>query len=244
MQPSLNDIATYLDAYLGSVRFPQDQNGIYHPTQHLIQRIGVALEPWPDIAMWVRRERLDALFLHRPWRMDIKTLPAEVGILAYHLSFDLTLTFGLNLRLAHALHIQQPVPFAFKDSIPLGMLGDIPPVSLAILTQHLQNIFGAAPIIAVMPHTETVKRIAIVAAMTDPLIREAAAFHVDLYITGQLRRPAHRAVMETGMTVATIGHTTGELWGLRELACILRERWPVLTTILAPTIFPPDGQKS
>ena len=64
MQPSLSDIATYLDAYLGSARFPQDQNGIYHPTQHLIQRIGVALEPWPDIVMWVKRERLDALFLH------------------------------------------------------------------------------------------------------------------------------------------------------------------------------------
>ncbi len=95
-----------------------------------------------------------------------------------------------------------------------------------------------------MPHSETVKRIAIVAAMTDSLIREAAALHVDLYITGQLRQPAHRAVQETRMTVATIGHTIGELWGLRELACLLQERWPALTTILAPTIFSPHGQKS
>jgi putative NIF3 family GTP cyclohydrolase 1 type 2 len=237
MQPFLTDIATYLDTYLGSGRFSQDQNGIYHPTQHLVQRIGVALEPWSDIVTWVRRERLDALFLHRPWQLDIQILPAGIGILAYHLAFDLTLTFGLNLRLAHILQMSQPIPFAFKDAVPLGMLGDIPPVSLATITARLQDVFGAAPVIAAS-HTERVKRIAIVAAMTDSLIREAATLHIDLYITGQLRQPAKKAVQETHMTVATIGHATGELWGLRELASILSERWPDLTVVLAPTSAP------
>ncbi len=237
MQISLTDIATYLDSCLGSTRFPQDQNGIYRPSQHPVQRIGVALEPWPDIALWVRREHLDALFLHRPWRLDLNTLPTEVGILAYHLAFDLTLTFGMNMRLAHILQMSQLTPFAFKDAIPFGMLGDIPPIPLPEITQHLRHIFGAAPVIATS-YTETVSRIAIVAAMTDSLIREAAALHVDLYITGQFRQPANRAVQETRMTVATIGHTSGEVWGLRELAHLLYERWPSLTTVLVPTSVP------
>jgi putative NIF3 family GTP cyclohydrolase 1 type 2 len=237
MQIALSDIATYLDSYLGSTRFPHDQNGIYHPSQRPIQRIGIALELWPDLAQWVQHERLDALFLHRPWHLDLQTLPAETGILAYHLAFDLTLPFGLNLRLAHILQMNSPMPFAFKDAVPLGMFGDIPPVPLAIITERLKNIFTVAPVIATS-YTETVSRIAIVAAMTNPLIHEAAALHVDLYITGQLRQPANKAVQETRMTVATIGHATGELWGLRELARILRERWPDLVTITAPTSVP------
>ena len=113
------------------------------------------------------------------------------------------------------------------------MLGTIPPASLSAITEHLKNIFGVAPIIAA-PYTETVKRIAIVAAMTDPLIREAAALNVDLYITGQFRQPAKRAVQETRMTVATIGHASGELWGLHELARLLHEHWPNLSPIIAP----------
>ncbi|MBA2391519.1 MAG: Nif3-like dinuclear metal center hexameric protein, partial [Ktedonobacteraceae bacterium] len=235
--PTLDNIATYLDTYLGSMRFPHDQNGIYRPSQRPVQRIGLALEPWPDIALWVQQERLDALFLHRPWRLDIQSFPTDIGILAYHLAFDLTLTFGLNVRLARILQMSQPVPFAFKDAVPLGMSGTILPVPLAAFKEHLAHIFGAAPVIA-EPYTDTVNRIAIVAAMTDPLIREAAALHVDLYVTGQLRQPANRAVQETRMTVATIGHAIGELWGLRELAKMLQERWPDLVTVLAPPSAP------
>ncbi len=234
---SLDDIATYLDTYLGSTRFPHDQNGIYRPSQRPLQRIGLALEPWPQIALWAQQERLDALFLHRPWQLDIQALPADIGILAYHLAFDLTLTFGLNMRLAQILQMSQPVPFAFKDSVPLGMSGAIPPVPLIAFKERLEHIFGAVPVIA-EPYTETVRRIAIVAAMTDALIREAAALHIDLYITGQLRQPANKAVRETYMTVATIGHAVGERWGLRELAKVLQERWPNLVTVLAPASGP------
>ena len=231
--PTMVDIASYLDFYLGSERFLRDQNGIYRPTQHPVRRIGVALEPWSDIGMWVRHERLDALFLHRPWHLNLQQVPDEIGILAYHLAFDLTLTFGLNPRLAHVLSMSQLTPFAFKDSVPLGMIGNIAPVPLATITERLQHIFGAAPGIAV-PYNGIVSRIAVVAAMTEPLIREAAALNVDLYITGQFRQPANKAVQETCMTVAVIGHSTGEVWGLRELAAVLHERWPDLTVVLAP----------
>ena len=221
---TLTDIATYLDAYLDSSHFPDDQNGIYRPSSRPITRIGLAIEPSVDIGEWVKHQHLDALFLHRPWRLDLTTLPDDVGVLAYHLAFDLTLTFGYNPRLAAALLMHKPTPFAYKESVPYGMFGGITPTSLNDVATTLSGIFGKAPTIETR-YTETIQRIAIVGAMTDKFVREAAMHNVDLYITGQFRQLARQAVQETGMNVAIIGHDVGEQWGKRALAGVLRERW-------------------
>ncbi len=231
MQLSLATLAADLDQFFASARFPQDQNGIYRPSQRPVSRIGLALEPWSGIGAWVRAERLDALFLHRPWHLDERELPPDIGILAYHLAFDLTLTLGLNPLLADALHMTSVVPFAFKDSLALGMLGNIPSTPLATFVALLADTFAVPPELPAT-YTETVNRLAVVGAMNDALIREAAAQNVQLYITGQFRQPARRAVSETRMTVAIIGHTPSELWGLRALANLLRQRG--LTALIAP----------
>lgn len=224
MTPTLSTIAAYLDAILISSRFPDDQNGIYRPSSRPVARIGLAIEPWSAIGEWVRDQRLDALFLHRPWRLDVGTLPDDVGVLAYHLAFDLALTFGYNPRLAAMLLMHNPTPFAYKDGIPYGMVGDIVPTSLNNIATTLTAIFGKAPTIETH-YSETIQRLAIVGAMTDKLIREAAEHNIDLYITGQFRQPARIAVQETCMNIAIIGHNVGEQWGIHALADVLRERW-------------------
>ena len=194
-------------------------------------RIGLALESWSGIGAWVRAECLDALFLHRPWHLDERELPPDFGILTYHRAFDLTLTLGLNPLLADTLHMTSVVPFAFKDSLVLGMLGNILSTPLDTFIALLAETFAVPPEIPAI-YTETVNRLAVVGAMNDALIREAAAQDVQLYITGQFRQSARRAVSETRMTVAIIGHTPSELWGLRALATLLRQRG--LTALIAP----------
>jgi putative NIF3 family GTP cyclohydrolase 1 type 2 len=232
MTTTLSAISGYLDAYLNSGRFPGDQNGIYRASSRPIARIGLAVEPWPTIGEWVRRQRLDALLLHRPWKLDLETLPAGVGVLAYHLAFDLSLTTGCNPRLATALQVQgSPTPFAYKEGIAYGMFGDIAPTSLDNFAATLDDIFGATPKIETRFH-EQVRRIAVVGAMTDAFVREAASHAIDLYITGQFRQPARLAVQETGMNVAVVGHAPSEVWAIRALAGVLRERWLGLEVLL------------
>jgi putative NIF3 family GTP cyclohydrolase 1 type 2 len=233
LELSLATLVADLNQFFAVARFPRDQNGIYRPSPRPVSRIGLALEPWSGIGTWVREECLDALFLHRPWRLDERELPPDIGVLAYHLAFDLTLTLCLNPLLADTLHMTAVVPFAFKDSLPLGMLGDIRSTPLETFVALLTKTFATPPEIT-ETHTETVSRLAVVGAMNDALIREAAAQGVQLYITGQFRQPARRAVQETRMTVALIGHTTSELWGLRALADLLRQRG--LIVLIAPTI--------
>ncbi|HEX4205616.1 MAG TPA: hypothetical protein VHZ51_15760 [Ktedonobacteraceae bacterium] len=63
------------------------------------------------------------MFLHRPWRLDLHRLPTDICILAYHLAFDLNLTLGCNRPLAEALPMTDLHPFAYRDGMPLGMLG-------------------------------------------------------------------------------------------------------------------------
>lgn len=71
-------------------------------------------------------------------------------------------------------------------------------------------------------------------AMTDALVREAAGRGADVYLTGQLRAPARAAVAQTGIGVVATGHHRAEEWGLRELARLLRERWPGLAAEVWP----------
>ena len=81
-----------------------------------------------------------------------------------------------------------------------------------------------------------VSRVAVVGAMTDALVREAASRGADVYTTGQLRQPAQAAVLETGIGVVGVGHRRCEEWGLRALAGVLCERWSRLEVILPPCL--------
>ena len=54
-------------------------------------------------AVWTETQRLDALFLHRPFKLEVSTLPDDMGVLASHLPFEERLALGYNPRLADAL---------------------------------------------------------------------------------------------------------------------------------------------
>lgn len=150
---------------------------------------------------------LDALFLHRPWRLPPDALRPEVGVLSSHLPFDEHLTTGDNALFAVALGLRTREVLGTKAGRPLGMVGDVDP----------------------LPAADALARVAVVGAMTDELVREAVARGVELYVTGQLRAPARAAVRETGLAVAAVGHARAERWGLGALAGMLQRRWPALT---------------
>ena len=211
-----------------------DQNGWYLPCgRPVVRRLGLALEPWPDLARWTNDARIDALFLHRPWSLtDLQreTLrDAGIGVLAYHLAFDERLTTGFNPALAAACGWGEPEVLGYKDRRPLGMACALPaPVSFDTLAAQLRAEFGGLEQVA-PPATGgvvMVARVAVVGAMTDALMREAHARGVGVYVTGQWRQPAAKAVLETGLGVVALGHHRSELWGLHALARLLRERLP------------------
>ncbi len=183
------------------------------PCERQVRRLGLSLEP-P-----ARTESLDALFLHRHWGFQ----DAGIGVLASHLPFDERLTIGYNPELAEALGLDAVEVLGTK-----GMIGDFAG-DFATLVERITAEFGKPE--AVEPGG-VVRRVAAVGAMTDALVREAAARGAGAYVTGQMRVPALRAVAETGMAVVAIGHRRSEVWGLHLLARLLRAEWPGLETIV------------
>jgi putative NIF3 family GTP cyclohydrolase 1 type 2 len=220
---SLDDLAAFLDRFFAIERYGDDQGGIVRPSTRPIRRIGLALEPWPQLERWVAAERLDALFLHRPWKLEQWPLATEIGVLAYHLAFDERLTLGYNPRLADALGLHTIEVLGEKAGRPLGMLGRVDPQPSAAMQRTIVQIFGGCD--EFHATSEPITTVAVVGAMNDALVREAAERGAQWYVTGQFREPARLAVAETGIGVSVVGHRRSEVWGLRALAGVLRERW-------------------
>lgn len=229
----LDDIAQFLAYFFAVHRFGNDQNGVYLPSTRPIARFGLALEPWAELAEWASAEQLDALFLHRPWQLQLGQLASDVGVVAYHLAFDERLTLGFNPRLAAVLGMSTLEILGEKEGRAIGMLGNIPTQSFASYCCCIEEVFAGHEEVRASVCCE-VSRVAVVGAMTDALVREAVSRGADVYTTGQLRQPAQAAVLETGIGVVGVGHRRCEEWGLRALAGVLSERWSRLEVILPP----------
>ncbi len=230
---TLADLETFLSDFLLATQFTDDQNGIYRVSDRPVKRLGLALEPTSAISEWILQNNLDALFLHRPWKLG--RTPKDVGVLAYHYAFDERLTTGFNPLLADALELSQLEVLGHKDGRPLGMIGDVPSAPFTAFQGRVEAEFSGLE--AVYGATEAatggeVTRACVVGAMRPALVYEAAERGAQVYLTGQYRKGAAKAVAETGMSVLELGHERSEIWGLRALADVLRERFG-LEVILA-----------
>jgi len=221
----IEEIAEYLNCFFAVKQFAaSERGGVYFPSPRPVRRLGLALEPGVELLEWVSAQHLDALFLHRPWKLKPGLIPPDCGVISYHLPFDESLTVGFNLRLAQVLNISELEVLGEKENRAIGMLGEIPTQSFARLCSCITQVFGGHEQICTSVQTD-VSRIAVVGAITEKLVHEALARGVEVYITGQLRQPALEAIKETKIRVIAVGHRRSEAWGLRALAGVLQERW-------------------
>ncbi len=223
----LDDIAQFLSNFFRVNRFTNDQNGVYIPSEKAIARFGLCLEPWSELTAWTQQERLDGLFLHRPWQMP----KVDIGVVAYHLAFDEALTIGFNPRLATVLEMSSLEILGEKEGRAIGMLGDVESDSFAKYGDRLNQIFNGCDRL-IPGATDDISRVAVVGAMTEVLVREAKDRGANIYITGQLRQPGKLALAETGLSCVAVGHRRSEEWGLRSLAGLLGDRFAQLEVIL------------
>ncbi|GAB1538813.1 Nif3-like dinuclear metal center hexameric protein [Scytonema sp. NUACC21] len=231
---SLEKLAGFLDRFFAVERYsPEERGGVYLPSTRGVQRLGLALESWAQLQEWVSAENLDALFLHRPWKLEPGQLAADVGVISYHLPFDEGLTLSFNPRLAEVLGMSYLEVLGEKENRPIGMIGEIPAQSIADLCDRVNQIFAGYEEVRKVDDADEVRKVAVVGAMTDLLVREAANRGADVYITGQLRKPAEGALVETKIGAIAVGHRRGEAWGLRSLRGLLQERWYGLEVVLS-----------
>lgn len=231
--PTLDALVAHVGALLGAERYAAAEHAAFVESPRPVRRLGLALDGSAGAAAWARAAALDALWLHRPWRLPRAELPAGVGAWFTHLPFDDRLTTGLNPRLATALGCTEVEPYGEKEGRTIGMLARSSARPAASLRATLADVFGGvdAWVDGAEPDAP-VRRLAVVGAMNDALVRGAAARGATLYVTGQLRAPALDAVRDCGIAVAAVGHGRSERWGMRALAGLLRERWADLEVLV------------
>lgn len=238
---SLTGLNEFLRNEFSVDRYPaNEQGGVYRPSERPIRRLGLALEPFPDLKKWINEEQLDALWLHRPWQLNDKVLPPDLGVLYHHLPFDETLTMGFSPRMAAAFGATSVLePLGYKQATletgerlperPIGMVFDGATLEFDGWLNQVKALFGgydrAEAGQSLTRSNHDLSRIAVVGAMNDNLVHEAAERGADIYITGQYRKQAQEAVDVTGIAVIAVGHRRSEVWGLRELANLLQEHW-------------------
>lgn len=230
--PSLDVLAHFLDAYFGVHDYLDDVSGVFRAGGREVARLGLALEPTAEMYAWAEASDLDGLFLHRPWKLDASQLRVGVGVLAYHLAFDERLTLSYNPRLASVLLLRDVQALGYKGGRRIGMMGTVQETSFAVVTNLVEMVFGGLE--RVLPDDGPVTCIAIVGAMTAELLLEARERGASVYVTGQWRAHAERAAMGTGLGVIAVGHRRSEVWGLKALANLLRERFAGLETLVLP----------
>jgi putative NIF3 family GTP cyclohydrolase 1 type 2 len=229
---SLEALAQFLDIFFKVESYNQDERGgIYLPTSRPINRLGLALDSQDNLYQSIKTLSLDALFLHRPWKLDIEKLPPDFGIISYHLPFDQLLTLGFNPHLADILNMSNLEILGEKQNRAIGMIGNTPNQTFTDLCNCINQIFGGYEQTQAATQIE-VNKIAVVGAMTDLLVRDAASRGANVYITGQFRQPATRAIIDTQIGLISIGHERSETWGLRVLTNILQQQWSNLEIVI------------
>lgn len=229
--PTLSDLARELAPLLNADRYARegDPAGVWMASDRPIRQLAIRLEAGRVPYDWA--EDVDAVLIHRPFGLWPARLPDGLGVLAYHRALDTELAIG-SLPMADTLDLAIDESPLRRDGNVIGFVGTLRhPAPLPHVLRQLEVTFGGSEEALNTEGERPVKRIALVNAMTDALIRDAATRKADLYLTGQVRGPARQAVDQAGIAVVAVGQDRAEAWGLREIGQRLRTRWPELAIV-------------
>ncbi len=197
-----------------------------------VRRLILALEWRPDQKS-ATTQTDTALFLHRPFDLPPGEAPGLLAVFASHIGFDAHFTTGYNPALARALQMTEPQPVrdSLKNDAVVGMIGDLTdaPTGDEVL-QHVTAEFGGIDAVEMTDEQRraATPRVAVMSALRPNLVADVAAAGATVYVTGQLRENARKALRERGMGVIAVGHRRSEVWGLHQLARELRSAFPAL----------------
>ena len=249
--PTVADLAAALAPLLDAGRYEGegDPAGVWIASDAPVRRLGLRLDagsspvrvypagqaagraPYP----WLPAgpDAVDALLVHRPFGLWPARLPAGLGVVAVHRALDDRFSTGHNAALADELGLVLDAEPLQRGGAVVGMVGH---ADAAVFAARLDAVFGGTDAALGTPPGalpgalpgDLPLRVAVAGAMTEALVRDAAARGAAVYVTGELRRPAHAAVRETGMHVVAVGQGRAERWGLRHLGARLAEAFPGL----------------
>ena len=206
-----------------------DPVGVWVDSPRPVRRLGLRLEAGRAPYEWAGD--VDAVLLHRPFGLWPARLPDGLGALAYHRALDERFSVGHNPALARELGLDPDAEPLVRGGKVVGVVGTLAaPLAPDAVLDRIADVLGGVEE-TVGGGAGDVSRVALVGAMTEELVAEAAARGVGVYVTGQVRRPGVAPAEEHGVLVAAVGQEQAERWGLRHLGRLVAARWPSVEVV-------------
>ncbi len=233
--PSLASLAAHLASHLDADRYDRegDPAGVWIGSERPVRRLGLRLDAGRAPYGWLPvgpEQGVDALLVHRPFGLWPARLPVGLGVLAVHRALDDRFSTGHNPALARALGLTLETEPLLRGGSIVGMIGQTGD-DYAVVEARLDDAFRGHEARAGEVPAGPVGRVAVVGAMTEALVVEAARRGATLYVTGEWRKPAEAAVRRTGLRVVAVGQGRSERWGLRHLGRLLAAAFPGLDVV-------------
>ena len=146
-----------------------------------------------------------------------------ISLFGYHLPLDANTIVGNNMTIATELGLapRYPAePARFMDGI--GVICSEAPVTGDMLSRVFPNGYGAFNFVDGKEY-----RVAICSGSGTSGMEEAQKLGCNMFITGEIRESTPIFAEEHGMAVVYAGHHRTEVFGVRELAKYLSNRYPV-----------------
>ncbi len=248
----LQDIVSYLDAYLRVRDVPDDPNavnGLQVENGGLVSRIVAAVDASQGTFDGLRRREQAAsqsepalLLVHHGMFWDgnqpvtgrrfrrLRTLmDLDVALYSAHIPLDLHPEVGNNALLARGLGLTDLKPFGSHKGIEIGLTGQAP-ASLATRAALVDRLAVLLKIrsdqIRVIPGgPEPIARIGVITGGAGTAIGQARAAGCDAFITGEGAAHTYFDAMEAGVNVLYAGHYATETVGVQALAAHLGDRF-------------------
>jgi len=234
-----NELCEYLETFLDVRRFRDyAPNGLQVQGRDQIEHIVSGVSATAALIDQAIEHDADAILVHHGyfWKnedprvigLKAKRLRAllahDINLLAYHLPLDAHPVVGNNAQLGKLLDLKGAV---LDDELAQGLVWHAhldQPDTATNFYQFVTERLGRRPL-HIPGHTREIRHIAWCTGAAQGYIDDMAAYHVDLYISGEISEQTVNVAKESGVHFIAAGHHATERYGVKALGEHLADKF-------------------
>ena len=235
----INEIAPF------SLQAGYDNSGLVVGNQYYgVKTVLTALDITNDVITDAEELGAELIITHHPpiFRA-IKKIDTEspvgalmmngISVISAHTSFD-SAKGGMNDLLCEKLGLTPDRSLAEEDGVPVGYICSCAPIKPEELAEKIKAALGCE-VVRFNDMGGSIETVAVCSGSGGSLLGDVIANEVDAYITGDIKHDVFIDAYNAGVTVFDAGHFHTEDIFCDHLADKLKERFPELTVLKAPS---------
>lgn len=156
-------------------------------------------------------------------------IKTDIALYAAHLPLDAHPKYGNNAVLSRILELKKTKPFGVYSGKKIGVIGETN-LSLEQIQKKLSEKGMKNELIAF--GKTKIRKAAIISGRAAFEVKQAIDEGADIYITGEPLHEMYHIIKEGQINVMFAGHYETEVWGVKELAKLVKKRFGISTEFI------------